>query len=115
MSHHDHDFKKNVWTPFLDEVTAISQRHGANPPVGCKSVKELQPLAFFFSLHIYLIASESMHLDQERHDTGRQARLYHEACEAPQTRLASIQQICTCFSFLQKKEGTIGGGCVWIA
>jgi hypothetical protein len=63
MSHHDHDFKKNVWTPFLDEVTAISQRHGANPPVGCKSVKELQPLAFFFSLHIYLIASESMHLD----------------------------------------------------
>jgi hypothetical protein len=26
----------------------------------------------------------------------------------------SIQKICTCFSFFQKKEGTIGGGCVWI-
>jgi hypothetical protein len=25
-SHHDHDFEKNVWPPFLDEVTPISQR-----------------------------------------------------------------------------------------
>jgi hypothetical protein len=35
-SHHGHDFEKNTWPPFLNEVTPISQWHGATPRVGCK-------------------------------------------------------------------------------
>jgi hypothetical protein len=42
-----HDFEKNVCPPFLDEVIPINQRHSTTPRVGCKSVKEQQPLAFF--------------------------------------------------------------------
>jgi hypothetical protein len=38
VSHH---FEKSVWPLFLDEITPTSQRHGATPCVGCKSVKEL--------------------------------------------------------------------------
>jgi hypothetical protein len=85
-------------------VSPISRWHGGNPHVGCKLVKELQPLAFFFSLCISFIPSESLHLDQECHDTGRQARPYHDARGATRTRLASIQEICTCFLLFSKER-----------
>jgi hypothetical protein len=54
VSHHDHDFKKNAWPLFLDKVAPISHRHDSNPHIGCKLVKELQPLAFFLLLAHFL-------------------------------------------------------------
>jgi hypothetical protein len=74
VSHHARDFEKSVWPLFLDGVIPTSQRRGATPHVGRKSVKQLQSIVSFFT-HSF-IASKNTWFGQEYHDTERQTRLY---------------------------------------
>jgi hypothetical protein len=76
VSRHNHDFERRAWPLFLDEATPTSQWHDVTPCVGCKSVKEPQPLAFFLSFTHSFITFESAHFGQKYHDIDRQARLY---------------------------------------
>jgi hypothetical protein len=113
VSHHAHDFKKDVWPLFSDRVVPTSRHHDTTVCVGHKSARELSSLASFFShtplfLLKVCISSKSM--------TIQVGKLASIPALGGYPDEVSIQKTCTYFPpFFQKVEGTIGGGCVWIA
>jgi hypothetical protein len=111
VSHHAHDFEKSLWPLLIDRVTHTSQRHGATPHVGRKSVNELESLASFSCNPLSLLKVHTL-VKSVMIQIGKPA---HIKALGGYPDWVSIQKICTCFPLFQNKEGTIRGGCVCIA